>query len=94
MLKERKLVGIISSRDLVSFYRSVRAGEMKPADADDRRAKHLMQTELVTMRSDDSVERAIDLLADGAIHSVLVLDADDALAGITTNVDLLEYLFA
>ena len=54
----------------------------------------LMQRNVVTMRSDENVERALDLLAAGAIHSVLVLDANEELVGIATNIDLLEYLLA
>jgi CBS domain-containing protein len=95
ILEGSKLVGIISSRDLVRFYQGARSGEDEARSPDvATRAEHLMQTDLVTMRSDESVERAIDLLADGEIHSVLVLDAEDALVGISTNIDLLEYLFA
>jgi CBS domain-containing protein len=86
-----QLVGIISSRDLVRVYRRER--EEGPS-AEAPTVAGTMQRELVTLRVDQSVDRAIDLLADGAIHSVLVLDEEDRLAGIATNIDLLEYLFA
>jgi CBS-domain-containing membrane protein len=45
------------------------------------------------MRSDETVEHAIDLLASGERHSLLIVDREEALAGIVTNIDLLEYLF-
>jgi CBS domain-containing protein len=79
-----KLVGIISSRDLVQVYRH--RGE-EPSIAE------TMSTDLVTMRLDDSIEKAIDTLADGAVHSLLVIGDEDRLAGIVTNIDLLDYLF-
>jgi CBS domain-containing protein len=53
-----------------------------------------MKTELVTIRENESIEKAIDVLADGSIHSVLVINKDERLVGIATNIDLLDYLFA
>ena len=47
---------------------------------------------VVTLRADDPVERAVDLIADGSVHSVLVLDAARRLVGIVTDTDLLDYL--
>jgi len=96
ILDGASLVGIISSRDLVRVYHRARseASEATGPSTDTPTVADTMQTELVTMRIDESVEKAIDVLADGAIHSVLVLDANEELAGIATNVDLLEYLLA
>jgi acetoin utilization protein AcuB len=97
ILEGQHLVGIISSRDLVRIYREDFAagpGSDRSSESESPTVATTMQTDLVTMRSDQSVDKAIDLLADGAIHSVLVLDEDDELVGITTNIDLLEYLFA
>jgi CBS domain-containing membrane protein len=89
-----KLVGILSARDLIRISRSKSRPEAAGADLDAASTiAESMQTELVTIRIDDSIERAIDLLSDGAIHSVLVLDRDERLAGIVTNVDILDYLF-
>jgi CBS-domain-containing membrane protein len=51
-----------------------------------------MSTELATIRSDENAEAAVDLIASGAIHSVLVLDRAERLVGIVTDTDLLEYL--
>lgn len=90
-----RLVGIVSSRDLLRVYRE--SGAKASAKTDERldRAatiKDVMSTDLVMMRSDESVDRAIDLIASGTIHSVLVLDRDDCLVGIVTDTDLLDYL--
>ncbi len=89
------LVGLLSSRDLVRVLRETRAGSAEnPDEALDRAAslRSLMSTELVTLRADEPVERAVDLIADGSIHSVLVLDAARRLVGIVTDTDLLDYL--
>jgi acetoin utilization protein AcuB len=89
------LVGIISSRDLVGVLREAGAGGSEDVDSILDRSSSiakLMSTDLVTLNVDDSVERAIDLIADGNLHSVLVLDADRRLAGIVTDTDLLDYL--
>jgi acetoin utilization protein AcuB len=96
ILDEKRLVGIISSRDLVRVYREARSDDVEgeePSNSASPNVASTMQTDLVTMRSDESVEKAIDALADGAIHSVLVLNAHDELVGIATNIDVLEYLF-
>ena len=80
-----RLVGIVSSRDLL---RQMRASE--PADPTGIEA--VMSRDVVTLRRDESVDRAIDLIADGHLHSVLVVDDDGGLAGIVTDTDLLAYL--
>jgi acetoin utilization protein AcuB len=90
-----KLVGILSARDLIQISRSNGGAEATSARLDAfSTIGESMQTDLVTMQFDESVERAIDLLSDGAVHSVLVLDRDDHLVGIVTNVDILDYLFS
>ena len=89
------LVGLLSSRDLVRVLRESRAGSAEnPDEALDRATslRSLMSTELVTLRADEPISRAIDLVADGSIHSVLVLDATRRLVGIVTDTDLLDYL--
>ena len=87
------LVGILSARDLI---RIARTGS-KPSGAVLDQCSTIaesMRTDLVTMQFDESVERAIDLLSDGAVHSVIVLGRDNRLVGIVTNVDILDYLFS
>jgi CBS domain-containing protein len=89
------LVGMISSRDLIRILREARAGGTESVDEILDRSSSvakLMSSELVTARPDDSVERAIELIADGSVHSVLVLDVSRHLVGIVTDTDLLDYL--
>jgi CBS domain-containing protein len=89
------LVGMLSSRDLMRALRRAKAAPGESVDAVlDRSATvaEMMSTELVTARADESVEDAIERLADGSIHSVLVLDEGRRLVGIVTDTDLLDYL--
>lgn len=89
------LVGMISSRDLVGILRRAKSAPGESVDQTlDRSATvaKVMSSELVTVRSDDSVEQAIEQIADGSVHSVLVLDAGRRLVGIVTDTDLLDYL--
>jgi len=92
-----KLVGIISSRDFIRIHRELSATGFE-SDIDDiidaaRTIEETMTTDLVTVNKSASYERAIDLLAEGEIHSLLVVDDRGNLAGIVTNVDLLDFLF-
>jgi CBS domain-containing protein len=90
-----KLVGVLSSRDLVRILREAKAGGAQDVDAIlDRTAsvREAMTPVLVALRPDDPVERAVDLISDGTIHSLLVLDEQRRLVGIVTDTDLLDYL--
>ena len=93
-----RLVGMISWRDLVAAYRRARgADESDPLTIDEvldqsTSVDEVMTRDLVTVRPDDPLMRAIDLIADAQIHSVLVLDTDDRLVGIVTDKSIVEYL--
>ncbi len=89
-------VGMISSNDLLRVMRKQALVDGEDRDEALDRAtsvEQTMQTDLVTVREDDTVDRAIDLLADGERHSVLVVDREEALVGIVTNIDVLDWLF-
>jgi CBS domain-containing protein len=93
-----RVVGIVSWRDLVRAYRAVRGAETSDPIAvdevlDERTSiADVMTRKLVSVRDDDPLDRAIDVIADGELHSVLVLDEDDRLVGIVTDKNLIEYL--
>lgn len=95
ILERGAVVGLLSSSDLVGILREAKAGGSESVDAILDRCssvRQAMSTRLVTLRPDDPLERAMDLIADGSIHSLLVLDAERRLAGIVTDTDLLDYL--
>jgi CBS domain-containing membrane protein len=90
------LVGILSARDLMrlSFALGEKASEGVDAALDAHYAlKEVMEQDLVTLRDDESILTAVNALADGSLHSVLIVNKADSLVGIITNIDLLEYLF-
>jgi CBS-domain-containing membrane protein len=97
ILDGSNLVGIISARDLLQLSDAeLRKGDQTADEAMDERCsiRDVMQTGLVTIRENEGIGKAIDVLADGSIHSILVLDQEDRMVGIVTNIDLLGYLFA
>jgi CBS domain-containing protein len=93
-----KLVGMVSWRDLVRAYRGARdADASDPFHIDEvldksARIAESMTRNLVTVRDDDPIDRAVDLIADAHVHSVLVLDSDEQLVGIVTDKDIVQYL--
>jgi CBS domain-containing membrane protein len=90
------LVGILSARDLMrlSFALGEKASEGVDAALDARYAlEKVMEKDLVTLRDDEPILTAVNALADGSLHSVLIVNKADSLVGIITNIDLLEYLF-
>ena len=91
-----RLVGMVSWRDLVRAYRSARsASESSGIDGaldQSTSIEDVMTRELVTVRDDDPLDRAIDEIADAHIHSVLVLDGEERLVGILTDKNIVEFL--
>lgn len=95
IVAEGVLVGMVSSRDLVRVLHTAKPAPGESIDQTLDRSStvaKVMSSELVTLRSDASVEQAIERIAEGSVHSVLVLDAGRRLAGIVTDTDLLDYL--
>jgi acetoin utilization protein AcuB len=91
---DEKLVGIVSDRDL-----------RRPKSVDEPNVAHYfaldnstkvqdaMSAGLTTVKPDDSVERALDLLLDGRHGALPVVDGDGiSLIGILTTIDLLKAL--
>jgi CBS domain-containing protein len=97
IVKGRKLVGIISTRDLLKLNYDVNGA---PGDDLDETidknfsVEQVMQRDLVTIDSDDTVLTAIDLLAKGKFHSLPVIDEAGDLVGIVTSIDVLAYLMS
>lgn len=88
------VVGVLSTRDLVRMLRAAGGAHGKALDdalGPDATVERMMSRDLVTMRPDESVETAIDLIAEGEVHSVLVVDDGQKLVGIATDRDLLDF---
>lgn len=87
-------VGMISARDLVRVARRHGADRVQEALDIGKTAGEIMSTELVTIRSDESIDVAIDRIGRGDIHALIVLDHDQKLVGIVTHRDLLHFLMS
>jgi CBS domain-containing protein len=85
-----RLLGLISIVDLLSLW----SNQAATSEADDRRARHIMQTRptVVTARERTTIAEAAQMLSEGAFHALPVVDADDRLMGILTSTDLIRYL--
>lgn len=88
-------VGIVSSIDVLRLAYDVEGTDERALGAmldyqfniDDA-----MSTELRTLTTSATVRDAADAMADGEVHSVLVVDDGGKLAGIVTTTDLIRYL--
>ncbi len=92
----RKLVGIISSTDMVRLSFSAYGADERAVDAvldHEFAIDKVMKTELVTLKSSESVRDAARQLRSGQFHSLPVVDDDGTLVGIVTSTDLIRYLY-
>ena len=91
----KQLVGLISSTDLMKLsldaYGTSDASNKEYFDSQFSIAD-VMSTELVTIKSNDTVRSAAEKLSSGAHHSLPVVDGDGTLVGIVTTTDLINYL--
>jgi predicted transcriptional regulator len=77
-----KIVGMFSKTDLTEYYGG--ANEL-------RLVRDVMTPEIIAVRPEDSVARAIELMAFEGVHRLLVFDGE-RLAGIVTSMDILREL--
>lgn len=85
-------IGMVSSGDLIDAAHRLGMSSFSPEAARSSTAGDVMSSHLETIYVDQTVDRAIERIGQGDIHSLVVLDHDDALAGIVTHRDLLRYL--
>lgn len=88
-------VGIISSTDVLKLVYDIdgTSERMLTTMLDHQfNIDDAMTTDLVTLPESATVHDAAEVLADGKLHSVLVVDVDGSLVGIVTSTDLVRYL--
>jgi CBS domain-containing protein len=88
-------VGMISSTDVLRLVYDIGSANdrMLTTMLDHQfNLEDVMSTELVTLPDSASVHDAAEVLAEGGMHSVIVLDVTGELAGIVTTTDLVRYL--
>ena len=88
-------VGMISSTDVLKLVYDVdgSSDRMLTTMLDHQfNIEDAMSTELVTLPDTATVHDAAELLAEGTLHSVLIVEPSGGLAGIVTSTDLVRYL--
>ena len=91
------LLGLVSSSDLValSFDAYGVDGARMDAVIDQQfTLKEVMRTELVTVGPDDKLSCAAELLSEGSLHALPVVDRGRHFVGLVTSADLIAYLLS
>lgn len=80
--KSRKVVGIVTDRDLAI---SVVAEGRDPRNV---KIRDVMTRDPVTCREDDDVESILDLMAENQVRRIPIVDANERLIGIVAQADI------
>lgn len=92
-----QLIGMISATDMIKLSLAIYGVDERAVDAmldDQHTIESVMSTELVTIKSKDTVRTAAELLSKGVFHSLPVVDEEGKLLGLVTSTDVIEYLLA
>ena len=95
VLENERPVGIISSTDVLKLVYDIdgTSEHMLTTMLDHQFSlEDAMSTDLVTLPESATVHDAAEVLAEGKLHSVLVVDVAGELVGIVTTTDLVRYL--
>jgi CBS domain-containing protein len=80
--KTRKLVGIVTDRDLT--LRIV----AKELDAKSTKVEEVMTRKLVTCRAEDDLQKALDAMSEHQLRRIPVVDKDNKILGIIAQADV------
>jgi len=90
VMVEGRLVGIITDRDVRTVLGGARVSTLEEREiALGTRVAAVMTTKPVSVAPDDDLSEAIELLIDGKMGGIPVVDEEDGLVGIVTYVDAL-----
>ena len=78
----RKLVGMVTDRDLV--LRMVAEGR----DSKTTKAEEVMSLKLVTCHADDDVQEALDAMSENQLRRIPVVDDENSIVGIIAQADI------
>ena len=91
----KKLLGLISAADILGITIEGVGSDARSMDGyidHQFSIEGLMKTDLRTLPVKSTIADAADVLADGSIHAVPVVDASDELVGLVTSTDLIRFL--
>lgn len=90
----KKLVGLISSTDLLRVsYQYGQDPRQTSAVLDHTvSVQELMTTNIQTLSNTSTIRDAVNVFAEGQIHSLPVVNKDGELVGLVTTTDVLRYL--
>ena len=94
VVNEGRVVGMISSRDLVRVGNRLGVPKLSAAAVGDLTVADVMTDGLETIEADEPIAAAIEWIGKGDLHALVVLDDQEALAGIVTDVDLLQFMLS
>ena len=88
-----KLIGIISKTDIerISYFSGVQNGEAQTVVYDMLDIEQVMTKQIETIKSEDQIRDAAELLAQGEYHALPVVE-DGKLTGIVTTTDVLKFM--
>ena len=91
----KKLIGIVSASDILGISVEGVGSDERSMDAyidHQFSIEGLMQKDLKTISMKSHIADAADVLADGKVHAVPVVDEKDDLVGLVTSTDLIRFL--
>jgi len=94
VVDEGRVVGMISSRDLVRVGNRLGVPKLSAAAVGNLTVAEIMTDGLETIEADEPIAAAIERIGKGDLHALVVLDDQEKLAGIVTDVDLLQFMLS
>ena len=91
----KKLIGIVSASDILGISVEGVGSDDRSMDAyidHQFSIEGLMKTDLKTLSEKSTIADAADVLSDGNLHAVPVVDKDEGLVGLITTTDLIRFL--
>jgi acetoin utilization protein AcuB len=90
VVSDSELVGIITDRDIRSFLSGHLLGPVKERQkAMNTKIASVMTEKPVTLSPDDDLSEAVELLIEEKVGGIPVVDEEEALVGIVTQIDVL-----
>ncbi len=91
---ENKVVGIVSKSDFLYLLRGFTAGETdrfrEQALLRAFKVHEIMSKEVVTIRAEEPIRKAVEMLAENRFRGMPVVDDEDVIVGIVTTHDIVD----